>query len=47
MGRKKKYITTDEKLNARRDRQMKYYWKNAEKLKTEALERYYKKKEHL
>ena len=44
MGRKLKYKTQEEKINARKERQMKYYWQNAEKLKKEALKRYYKRK---
>jgi len=44
MGRTLKYKTPEEKINARKERQMKYYWKNVEKLKKEALERYYKRK---
>lgn len=45
MGRKKKYITLEEQLTARRERQMKHYWKHAETLKHKNLERYYKNKE--
>lgn len=41
MGRKKIYITKEEQLLSRRQRQMKYYWKNSEKLKQSALKRYY------
>jgi hypothetical protein len=43
MGRKLKYKTKDEQLNARRKRQMQYYWKNRELKKKQALERYYGK----
>lgn len=45
MGRKQKYITEEEKLNARRERQMRHYWKHVERLKKENLDRYYKNKE--
>ena len=41
MGRKLKYKTNEEKINARRKRQMEYYWKNQEKIKKKNLERYY------
>lgn len=41
MGRKIKYKTDEEKIQARRERQMRYYWKNADKLKKQALKRYY------
>ncbi len=44
MGRKQKYITDEEKLNARRERQMRYYFNNQQVKKEQALERYYKKK---
>jgi len=44
MGRKQKYITNDEKLIARRERQMRYYWKNQEEIKEKNLKRYYVKK---
>ena len=46
MGRKQKYITYEEKLNARRERQMRYYFKNQQVKKEQSLERYYKKKEN-
>jgi hypothetical protein len=45
MGRKQKYITEEEKLTAKRERQMRYYWKNAKKMRKEALERYYERKQ--
>ena len=41
MGRKLKYKTEEEKLQANRDKYMKYYWKNVEKRRKDALERYY------
>ena len=44
MGRKIKYITEEEKLTARKERQMRYYWKNVKQKRKEALERYYEKK---
>ena len=44
MGRNQKYKTEDEKLNARRERQMRYYIKNQQVKKEQSLERYYKKK---
>lgn len=45
MGRKQKYITDEEKLNARRERQMRYYFKNQKLKQKEALNRYYENKE--
>jgi len=44
MGRKKKYITVEEQINARNNRRMKYYWLNHEKEKKQALKRYYENK---
>ena len=47
MGRKQKYITEEEKLNARRERQMRYYLRNQKIKQEQALRRYYNKKEKL
>jgi hypothetical protein len=44
MGRKRKYLTEDEKNEAQRRWMMEHYHRNKEKLKIKALERYYKKK---
>lgn len=44
MGRKKKYITKEEKCQANRDKFMRYYWKNADKIKKQNLKKYYDKK---
>jgi len=44
MGRLQKYITEEEQLIARRERQMRYYWKNVDKKRKEALNRYYERK---
>jgi hypothetical protein len=44
MGRKLKHITDEEKISARKKRQMRYYWKNVEKMRKQALGRYYAKK---
>lgn len=41
MGRKIKYKTEEEKLTARKERQMRYYWKNVEQKRKEASKRYY------
>ena len=41
MGRHKKYITEEEKINANRKKAMKHYWKNCEKIKKKNLKRYY------
>jgi len=45
MGRKLKYITHEQKLNANREKYMRYYWKNQELVKKKNLKRYYAKKE--
>lgn len=45
MGRFKKYTTEEEKCQARRERQMKHYWKHHERLKKENLDRYYQNKD--
>lgn len=44
MGRMKKYKTEEEQINARKKRQMKYYWKNKERLQRKARERYHERK---
>jgi len=44
MGRKQIYKTKTQQLNARKARQMRYYWRNANKLKIQALLRYYNRK---
>ena len=44
MGRKKKYITEEEKLQANRDKFMRYYWKNVDKIRKQNLKKYYDKK---
>jgi len=47
MGRKQKYNTEEEKHLAQKESQMRHYWKNVERLKKEALKRYYDKKKKL
>lgn len=47
MGRKKKYTTDYEQSQARKDRQMKHYWRNCDRLRKEALDRYYKQKKKI
>lgn len=44
MGRKRKYFTDDEQKQANRDKFMRHYWKNQEKIKKRNLERYYANK---
>ena len=44
MGRKKKYNTEEELLNAKRAAAMRYYERHKEVRKKAALERYYRKK---
>ena len=41
MGRKQKYFTKEEKIQANRDKFMRHYWKNADKIKKRNLKRYY------
>ena len=43
MGRKRKYNTEEEKLNANRKKSMRHYWKNSEKIKKKNLKRYHEK----
>lgn len=45
MGRKKKYLTKEEKIIANREYRMKHYWANVEDEKQKARERYKKQKE--
>ncbi len=45
MGRKLKYKTEQEKLDARRKRQMAYYWRNQEEIKQKNLKRYHQNNE--
>lgn len=47
MGRKKKYTTDEELRIARNKRRMKYYNRNKEKERKEALERYYENERNL
>lgn len=44
MGRKKKYLTDEEKKQSQRNHQMNHYWKNAKRLRIDALNRYYNNK---
>jgi hypothetical protein len=41
MGRHKKYFTEEEKHNANKAKYMRYYWKNAKKIRKKNLKRYY------
>jgi hypothetical protein len=43
MGRNKKYVTEDQKNDARKKRQMKYYWKNKDEINKKNLARYHQK----
>jgi len=45
MGRKKKYLTEEDKHEAEKRWMMEHYERNKEVLKQKALERYYKKKD--
>ncbi len=47
MGRKLKYKTNEEKLEAKRNRQMMYYWKHSSKIKKKNLKRYHENKRNL
>jgi len=44
MGRKKKYLTEEERLEAQRNDSMKYYKNNSEKIKMKNLKKYYERK---
>jgi len=44
MGRKQKYFTKEEKVQANRDNVMRFYEKNKEEIKKRNLKRYYAKK---
>lgn len=44
MGRKRKYFTDEELKQSNRDKFMRFYIKNKEKIKKKNLERYYEKK---
>ena len=44
MGTKLKYTTQYEKNQARKDRQMRHYWRNVDRLRAESLNNYYKRK---
>jgi len=46
MGRKKKYLTKEEKYQSHLIQMMKYYWKNQDLLKKKNLENYYKNKKN-
>ena len=47
MGRHRKYTTEEEKCQANRDKVMRHYWRNSEKIKKKNLKRYYENKRHL
>jgi|TARA_B100000214_G_scaffold358283_1_gene318658 hypothetical protein len=44
MGRRRIYLTKDEKQKAQRRWQMEHYWRNSEQIKKKARERYRNKK---
>jgi hypothetical protein len=44
MGRLKKYLTEEEKLNIKKQRAYDYYWKNKEKQDERAKQRYWTNK---
>ena len=44
MGRRRIYLTKDEKQKAQRRWPMEHYWRNSEKIKKKARERYRNKK---
>ena len=47
MGRKKKYITSEQKLTADREKAMRYYFNNQEVIKQKNLRRYYENKRNI
>lgn len=44
MGRKKKYQTKEEQIQAKRDRWNRWYDKNKEKINTHRMKKYYESK---
>jgi len=44
MGRKKKYITEEDKYEAQKKWAMEYYWRNKETIKKKNLKKYHEKK---
>jgi hypothetical protein len=44
MGRKRKYLTEEERVQAQREWNRKYYTKNKEKLNMKQMEKYYEGK---
>ena len=46
MGRKKKYLTEEEQIEAQRRWNMEYYERNKNKLKVKNLENYYERKQN-
>ena len=44
MGRKQKYFTKEEKIQANRDKFMRFYERNKEEIKKKNLERYHANK---
>lgn len=44
MGRRLKYKTKAERLQANRDKVMKHYWKNADEIRKKNLKHYYEKR---
>jgi hypothetical protein len=47
MGRKKIYKTEEEKQQANKEKYMRYYWKNCDKIKKKNLKRYYENKRNI
>jgi len=43
MGRMKKYWTEEDKINARKQRQMRYYWKHKKEINLKDREKYKEK----
>lgn len=44
MGRKKKYLTIEEKRKANNEARKRYYEKNKEKIRTSRMEKYYEQR---
>jgi len=44
MGRKRKYLTEEEKIQANRAKSLRYYHKNKDKLNREKMVEYYEKR---
>lgn len=47
MGRHRKYNTDEEKRQANREKYMRFYWRNAKKIRKQKLKEYYENKRNI